>query len=187
MAENMTKQELLKEIQKRGRINLGVLPHRASCGSWIYVPKVGTGLITYASTSPTRVFIHIDDMRRYNPPRYERNIPVFSGSKEGMLRAINKLPFITEPICFWIGSFGPQNITKDHAIYLYCLSLGAFKAAEKKYEQLVQLVPKTPKIDTKKVKVTQDLTLGVYFYSAGARVSGNYLTKCNYTDLEISG
>lgn len=184
----INKADFLDELQKHGRIRIGDIPPSSSVNySWTYEPSLFEGILRYVIfLFPGSNCIHISNMK--NPPTRVENIsfvgsgfPIGEGGRElfdkkDALDAIDKLPSVTEPICLWIDEIGLQNLTRDHAIYVYCLSLGAFAAAGKKYEQFV---PKPSQLDA--TKVTRDLALGVYFYSEGAILSGNILTNCDYS------
>ena len=181
------KADFLAELQKHGRIRIDQIPLSSSANySWTYTPSLFEGILRYVIFRfPGGSDIHISNIK--NPPIRVENIdfvescfPIGEGDRElfdekEALDAIDKLPSVTLLICLWIDEFGQQNLTRHHAIYVYCLSLGAFAAAGKKYEQFA---PKPPKLDA--TKVTRDLALGVYFYSEGAILSGNKLTNCDY-------
>ena len=183
----INKADFLAELQKHGRILIAKIPPSASVNySWTYRPDLFEGILRYVIFRfPGGSNIHLSNIK--NPPIRVENIdfldsgfPLGEGNRElfdekEALDAIDKLPSVTLLICLWIDEFGQQNLTRHHAIYVYCLSLGAFAAAGKKYEQFA---PKPPKLDA--TKVTRDLALGVYFYSEGAILSGNKLANCDY-------
>ena len=184
----INKADFLAELQKHGRIRIGDIPPSSSVNySWTYEPSLFEGDLRYVIFRfPGASCIHITNIK--HPPIRVENIdfpdtgfPIGEGDRElfdraEALDAIDKLPSVTEPICLWTDEIGLQNLTRDHSIYVYCLSLGAFAAAGKKYEQFV---PKPSQLDA--TKVTRDLALGVYFYSEGAILSGNILTNCDYS------
>lgn len=183
----INKADFLAELQKHGRIRIGDIPPSSSVNkSWTYRPDLFEGILRYVIFRfPGGSNIHISKIK--HPPIRVENIdflesgvPIGEGAQElfnraEALDAIEKLPSVTLLICLWIDEIGLQNLTRDHAIYVYCLSLGAFAAAGKKYEQFV---PKPSQLDA--TKVTRELALGVYFYSGGAIISGNKLTDCDY-------
>jgi hypothetical protein len=183
----INKADFLAELQKHGRIRIGQIPPSASANySWTYTPSLFEGILRYVIFRfPGGSDIHISNIK--NPPICVENIdfvescfPIGEGDRElfdekEALDAIDKLPSVTLLICLWIEEVGLQNLTRHHAIYVYCLSLGAFAAAGVKYEQFA---PKPSKLDA--TKVIRDLALGVYFYSEGAFLSGNKLTNCDY-------
>lgn len=186
MPEEITRQEFLEEMRRRGRVRYRGLPRcPKSEYVWSCMCDFWGGNLRYFTVNGSFGVINI---LKHDPPKDVKDV-VFSTlrwkatdvsntetkDKKEVFDALDKLSFVTDPICLWLNEFGYKNVTRDHAIYLYCLSLGASAAAEKKYEQLV---PKPSKMDA--TKVTRDLALGVYFYSKGAILSGDKLTKCDY-------
>lgn len=78
-------------------------------------------------------------------------------------------------ICGWIDEVGVGSLTKDHARYVYLLSIGASDLAEVKYQGLI---PKPSPIAV--TLATRDNARGIYAYSIGGTDLGNLKTKCNY-------
>ncbi len=81
----------------------------------------------------------------------------------------------TPDICSWIAEVGLDNLTVDHALYIYSKSEGAEEAAQEKYNSLD---PKPPEIPDE--LATRNNFLGVYDYSIGAIYAGNVLTGCSF-------
>jgi len=108
------------------------------------------------------------------------NATVTAGQTTVLNVILSKDP-ITPPsadvVCSWIDeSDGTNNLTIDHALYIYYLSEGYTSLAETKYQDLPP--PKPSRLDP--ALATLDNSLGVYYYSEGYVSLGNTKTGCVY-------
>jgi len=82
---------------------------------------------------------------------------------------------IVDTICAWIDESGVDNLTLDHALYIFYLSQGATGAADAKY---AALSPQPSEL--LEALATLDNALGTFYYSQGAKGAGNTKTGCSY-------
>ena len=164
-----TKSDFVAEIQKRGIIDLSKIYTTGTMRQWIKAVE-GDKIVYFAAA---KRFIKIFNLDKHNPPTKTTDVyfthelePAFT------IPIIDKLPFITIPFCLWLVHIGLDNLTSEHALYVYYLSKGAPGAAEEIYNRL------STKPERINFEVTQDKAQGVLFYSIGAPKSGNQKTGC---------
>ena len=164
-----TKSDFIAEIENRGIIDLREIYTTGTMRQWIKSAE-GDKIVYFDSAA---CFIKIFSLDKHNPPINSTDV-FFTHEFEAAfaIPIIDKLPFITIPFCLWLVHIGLDNLTSEHALYVYYLSIGASGAAEEVYNHL------NSELERIDFEVTQDKAQGVLFYSLGAPKSGNQKTGC---------
>ena len=180
----MTKLEFLHEVRKRGIIDYKDMPNLVTNpGDWWRSREPDDQVLCHTVGDLGYGKVVISDLSKNNPPTNESQLFFAKGKNFGIdsytlstdwaRRQLDKLPFVTNPLCLWLNKIGIDNLSLEHVLYIFFLAIGARKAVEVVYNHM-----------SKKEKIKADLTwdqaLGIYFYFHGAIDSGNLKTGCGF-------